>query len=134
MADPSLELQRSIVLALKSSPAIQAVVGNNVFDRVPDSDPFPRVTVGEGQLLDDGNSCADAWEFFADIHAWSRSVGMPVVKRLAAAVRDALATELDVIGFRVVEGRHRDTRFINDSDALTTHAVVTVSYLIDPEA
>jgi hypothetical protein len=131
MSDPALALQKAVRDTLAGSAAVTAIVGARIYDRVANAE-FPYVTIGNDQLIDDGNACGDAWECFVTVDAWSRGVGMTEVKSLAAAVRSALATELAVTGFSVVAGVHQTTRYLDDPDGLTSHAVVTFRYLIDP--
>lgn len=127
MSDPSLALQGAIHTALSG-----ALMPVPVYDRPPETAAYPFVRIGEDQVIDDGNTCADAWEAFVTVHVWSQEVGMPRAKTIAGQVRDALAAVLDVPGFTAIVGEHRDTRYLNDPDGLTTHAVLTFRYLIDP--
>lgn len=138
MSEPALALQTAIYDAMRLSPALIALgVGEgSIFDRVPPkTDPFPRITFGKDQILDDGDSCGDAWEAAITIHVWTREPpGLPPAKEIAAAVRDVLTKEVDILGFRVVSALHRDTIYLSDPDEKTAHAVVTFDYLIDPAA
>lgn len=133
MSEPSLEMQKRIVAALKADTELTALVSQRVYDRVPENPAFPYLTItGDEQVLDDGNTCGDAWEVFFSVHAWSKAVGMPEVKQIAGAVRDVLAGGLVLTGFVVVEGLHQDTRYLKDPSPLVQHAVVTFRYLVDP--
>lgn len=125
------ELQKAIYAALTSAPA---VVDGNVFDQVPERNPFPRVTIGDEQVIDDSTSCQDGWEVSTDVHCWSRpETGSKLeVKQVAAAVVTRVMAISEVAGFNLVLLTHETTRVFRDPDGLTEHAVVTFRALIDP--
>lgn len=125
------ELQKAIYAALTAVPALAS---GNVFDQVPVSDPFPRVTIGDEQVIDDSTTCQAGWEVFADVHCWSRpATGSKLeVKTLAASVVSRVIAITDVIGFSLVTIDHQTTRTFRDPDGLTEHAVVSFRALIDP--
>lgn len=130
--DPSLALQKAMVAALKAHAGLTALIDGRVYDRVSTTAARPYVSLGNDQLLDDGNACGDAWEVLATVDVWSTEPGQTEVKRIASAVRDALAAELEIEGFTVVSGTHRDTIYLDDPDGTTSHGVVRLTYLIDP--
>lgn len=133
MGDPAVPLQKAVHDTLRAAGPVAALVGANVFDRVPaGSDPMPRVVIGDDEVADDGDSCGDGWRVTLTVSAWSREVGRPAVKTIAAAVRDALATEIAVTGYRVVSGLHVATIYRLDPAAHAAQAVMTFEYLIDP--
>jgi len=133
VAEPSLALQKAVRDRLVTDPAVAALVAGRVYDTVPAAPTFPYVTIGEDQVLDDGNSCGDAWQATVTVHVWTREPpGFPPAKTIAGAVRDALTAPLTVAGFFVISGLHRDTLSLRDSDGLTSHMVQTFEYLIDP--
>lgn len=125
------ELQQAIYAALVAAPAI---CDGRVYDRVPDEPVFPYLTIGDEQAIDDGNSCEDAWEVFADAHVWSRpeSTSKVEAKTIGAAVVDRLVTELVVAGFRVVFAALESYRTLRDPDGLTEHVIITVKYSLQP--
>jgi hypothetical protein len=128
-ADPSLALQKAITAALKGTTD----AGGNVFDTVPGSDPFPRITVGDGQSLPDYADCYDGTISVLQIDVWSRAVGWPEAKRIASQVREALDDgefaldehHLEVITFE-------DAQFLRDPDGLTRHVALTFRALTQP--
>lgn len=124
------EVQRAIFAALTNA----SVAGGNVFDQVPESDPFPRVTVGDEQVIDDGNTCQDGWQVFSDVHCWSRpdSGSKVEVKTIAAAVRTAICAITEITGFSLVSIEHQTTRVFRDKDGKTEHAVVSFRAILDP--
>lgn len=131
MSDPTLEIQRTFVAALKAEPSLAAIVGTKVYDRVPDNEPMPYVKIGEIQVLDDGYDCGDGTEVFVDVHAWSDTYGSVECKQMTAAVRGALHdVDLSAVGYNLYV-RHTQTRVLADPDGESTHGVVTFRVLAD---
>lgn len=131
MSDPSLLLQGAIVALLKGDVALTALVAQRVYDAVPSSPTFPYVTIGDGQVLgDDTEDCGDGSEINLQIDAWSRAVGYPEVKQIAAAIRAALKNYPTLSGFQVSVVEFLQTQFLRDPDGLTRHAAIQFRYLI----
>lgn len=123
-----IQVQKAIFDALKASPA---VAGGNVFDSVPEPNPFPRVTIGEEQILDDGNACGDGWQVHTDIHVWSREVGFPEAKTIAATVVERVRAISAVAGFGLISIELQDQRSVRDPDGLTSHIVCSFLFILD---
>lgn len=127
------ELQKAIYSVVMADPAI---AGGNVFDRVPGNiDPYPRVTIGDAQIIDDGNSCSDGWEAYSDVHVWSQpDDGSKVeVKTIAAQVVARLIDgSMTVDGYSVIASALDAYRVFRDPDGKTEHAVITVRYSLEP--
>lgn len=137
MSDPSLALQGAIVAALQGAVAVTSLVGDRIYDQVPRPVPpatgptFPYITVGDGQVLgDDTEDCGDGSEVVLQIDAWSRAIGYPQVKQIAAAIRSALKIVPTLSGFDVSVVEYVQTQFLRDPDGLTRHAALTFRYLI----
>lgn len=124
------QLQRAIFDILTAA----SIAGDRVFDRPPTNASFPYVTIGDEQVIDDGTTCADAWDVATDVHVWSRpeSGSKSELKTLIAQIVPLLATEIAVTGFRNVSGNLETTRSFRDPDGITEHAVLTFRYLLDP--
>ena len=125
--DPALALQGALIAAIK---AIPTAAGANVFDSVPPSDPFPRVTVGLGQSIPDMADCRDATESVLQIDAWSRAVGYPEVKGIADKIRDRLNDEqLVITGHRLELMLVELIDYTRDPDGLTSRARISLRVL-----
>ena len=124
------QLQKAIFAALTAAD----VAGDRVFDRVPDGVSFPYVTIGDEQVIDDGNACGDAWEVYSDVHVWSRpATGSKVeLKDTVAAVVPAVRGITTVTGFDVLLAELTTSRTLRDPDGITEHAVLTFRFLLDP--
>ena len=122
------QVQKAIYDALTASPA---VAGGRVYDRVP-AGVSDYVTIGEEQIVGDGNSCGDGWEVFADIHVWSEAVGFPIAKATAATIVDRITAITSVSGgFQVILAELQDQRALRDPDGLTSHIVCSFRFIID---
>ncbi len=131
MSDPALELQAAIVGALKGN--IGAAVGSKVYDQVPTAPIFPYVTIGDCQVLPDKADCIDGAEVSLQIDVWSRAVGYPESKTIAAAVLSKLDDKpLSVSGHDVIVFQHQSTNYLRDQDGLTRHAAISFRSLIQP--
>lgn len=125
-----LALQKVAVAALKA--ALPEVSGR-VFDAVPQSCSFPFCNVSEFQVLDDGAECIDGLEVFFNVHLWSRAEGRVEVATLAEKARKALheaALSLDAPA-TLVSLMHSTTRFLQDPDGQTSHAVLSFKALAE---
>lgn len=123
------QLQQAIYAELTDTPTL---VGGRVYDRVPDGADFPYVTIGEDQTLDDGDTCSDSWEVFTDVHVWSRAVGFPEAKALAAGVVPRVLSIDTVTGFDVISAQVENQRAFRESDGLTNHVVISFRFLLSP--
>jgi len=132
-----LEVQKVIVSALKTNPTLTSLIGDRVYDRVPDNAVFPYVNFGEFQAIEADATCITSYELFVDIHAWSKTFGSVECKAIVAAVRNVLhdgdALFNGIFGADVVECQVQTSRVFLDSDGTTTHGVVTLRVLIDKE-
>lgn len=134
MPSVSLELQKAIVAALKADAGVNGLVAGHVYDTVPSSDPFPRITLGEDQVIPERADCYLGDEVFITLHVWSRKTGFPEVKRISGAVRVALhEAELSLNGYRLVDLSVESERFMRDPDGLTSHSAITLRALTEME-
>ena len=123
---PTLELWGAIAARLKAYSALTALIGsNNVHDRVPGTATLPYVRRGPADELQIDAECVNAVEVTFQIDAFSQAVGFVEVARIAAAVRDALHRHsLTLTTKGLVEIEHRQTRYFDDPDPLTSHAAI----------
>ncbi len=137
--DPAEAFQRATFAALSSSPALQALIGTRVYDRV-EADPvtgeptFPFVTVSDAQVIDASAEGLEGSEVYQDVHVWSRAVGQVEAKQIADGVRDAMSTELDLTawGHVCVAWLFVSNKPAPAADPDTTHRIVTLRYCTEP--
>lgn len=127
--DPSLAVQKAILDVLKGATA----AGANVYDAVPTADPFPRITIGEGQALPNHADCMRGSELFIDVHVWSRKIGFSEAKGIADQVRTLIDdATLSVTGHVVDIIEFDSARHLRDPDGLTSHIAMTFRALTQP--
>lgn len=121
------QLQKAIADALKGAN----IAAGRIYDTVPDNPTFPYVTIGDEQVIDDGNSCSEGWEIFADVHVWSRKPGFPEAKGLIADIVPRIKAIESVFNFIVVSVEFQTSRMLRDTDGKTSHGVATFRILLD---
>ena len=140
MTSPSLELQRAIVRVLTADSDVADLVAGRVYDAVPPETEraadtgaaWPYISMGPSDERSDDADCIDGFEITLQIDCWSRAVGCPEVRELAAAVRSALDDEeLPLDETAMVAFAHVTTRIFRDPDGLTSHAAMTFAALIE---
>lgn len=131
MPDPAYALQNAIHDALKG----QTSAGNAVYDSVPPTGTFPRITLGLGQTVGDFADCYDGSESFIQIDVWSqKKAGLPEVKTIASQVREILHdADLTLTGHQLVLIEFQDTVYSRDPDGQTSRARMTLRALTHAE-
>lgn len=123
-------VQKAIFQAL----ATAGVTGGRIYDQVPDKAKFPYATIGDEQVIDDGNDCAESWEVYSDIHIWSRpdSGSKGEIKREMKAASTAVLAIASVPGWTLISVKPETSRVMRDPDGKTEHGVLTFRFIIDP--
>jgi hypothetical protein len=131
MASPDLELQGAIVSRLKADATLVTLIGSRVYDQPPSDTngnvtaTFPYFTIGEAQFLRDDATCVSGGKIYLTMHAWSRTVGFPEVKRIADAVVESVhLAPITLPTNHLISIIHRQTDVFRDPDGLTSHAVI----------
>jgi hypothetical protein len=133
-ADPSLELQKALVAALKADAAVNAIIAGRIYDAVPSGAVKPYISFGPFQLLPEHGDCLNGGEAFVTLDGWATGPDTVQVKKLGAAVARALdmtAILLDAPQ-RCVEMSVEQTQYMRDPDGITAHAVITVHAWTEP--
>lgn len=127
----ALALQKALYARLMATPALQAIVGARVYDRVPPGAALPYVALREFQAVE--ADTGDAWEVFAGLDVWSDREGKPEAAAAAGAIRDGVhGQDLDLAEpYALVEIRHQDTQIGDAGDGVTTRARISFRALID---
>jgi len=122
-----LPIQGYMRTALGAHAPLTALIGDRIYDRVPEGAVFPYVVIGPAQAarLEASPDCIDDYEVFAQVDVWSRAVGFPEAKRIGKACGDALAERSPAIdGLRVGWFVPRDELYRVDADGLTSHGLL----------
>jgi hypothetical protein len=135
VSEPSLALQRGIYATLTSDAAVTALIGQRVFDRITPGASFPYIRLAAAdQVIAEEQDCIDECvEVYAQVDVFSRAQGKVEAKNIAGAIARALKVSTITLESAYSLGSfiHRDTRFLDDPDGLSTHAVLTFHALID---
>ena len=132
MTSPSFELQKLIYDRLTGNPAVSALIGTRVYDRVPDNPTFPYVSFGPFDELSDNADCIDGFEVTLQLDVWSRSVGFPECRKIVDAVRKALPDDgMTLPDNALATFNHRTSRIFRDPDGLTSHGAMTFEAFVE---
>lgn len=134
MSEPSLALQKGIYTALTTDTTLNGLVSGRVYDRVTPTAVFPYIRLGTDQTVSEPQDCIDECvEVFAQIDVFSRAQGKIEAKNIAGAIARRLTLGNVTLESSYLIGSliHNDTRFLDDPDGLSTHAVLTFRALID---
>ena len=135
-ADASLPLQIAVVAALKGNSAVQAIVSDRVFDRVPKDAVKPYISIGPSQVTPELADEYDASRERFQVDGWSSDPGRRQIKTLGAVIRAALhGAALTLEGDqRLVFLEIEQTQYLPDPDGLTLHAAVVFTAGTEPSA
>lgn len=137
---PELALRGALVALWQADADVGALLGDRIYDRVPDGVLFPYASFGPAQALDLEVTCAtERVELVQDVHVWSRAVGQVEALRICDVLRSTAraadrAGSLSWSGFVLHSVRVTDIRMVRDPDGLTSHGILTFSAIIDPTA
>lgn len=138
MRDPSAPVQKAIWDRLVGDAGVSAIIGRRVYDRVPQDSPFPYVSFGPMQPVNDWDQCHEPVEVFVQLDGWDRAegdndpVGSVRAKQLADAICQAMDEDLEPEGFDVITQEVENIRHLTDPDGLTSHAVINLRLVVTP--
>lgn len=142
--DPTFEIIKKCIEIMKADTSIAALVGNRIYDRVPEKQDgtiannvtSPYISLGNTQSFTDDYDCVDSATISLQWHCWSWGDGeaysSALVRRLSFLVRKALhkqEIELNVNG--LVSLSHVMTAYNRASDGATQQASVNFEVIID---
>lgn len=126
MANHSIGLQAALVAVIK---AFATEAGNRVYDSVPRNTngdvtaTFPFISLGESDEIPVDEDCWDRTETTHLINVWSRAVGFPECKRIAAILREGLHEQnITVTGNTLDRMRVTSINYSRDPDGITSRA------------
>jgi Protein of unknown function (DUF3168) len=127
MADHSVDLFTAIYATLAADVPLQALLGTGerIWDHVKPGAKPPYVVLGEETATDYASTLVDAQEHTITIHAWSEKPSTLEVKRIMAAVRDALhERKLVMWSGTCVQMRMEFKEAFRDPDGISHHGVM----------
>lgn len=130
-SDPAYALQVAQSAALLGDATVTELVGAAVYDDLAaPASVYPRICLGDDQVLGQTNGCFDPSEIYSTIHLWDMGPGARLsVKKIAGAVRDVFSRPLTLDGHQVVSALFHDARYLTqadptDPDGLVAHGVL----------
>jgi len=134
--DPSLDLQKAFVDALKGDDVLASLMGGSVraYDRVPDEAEFPYLHIGDDQTVDNSTSCGFAAEVFSRVHIWSRTPGRVEAKKIGARVRQLLNIRHVLQDHTISVSAFLSADYQKTEIDLETHGIIQFRYLIWPKS
>lgn len=134
---PAEELQRVVFATLKADATLLAMV-DGVYDRVP-APGFGKlqayVSFGPHQVIPDDADCIVGGDHTLQIDVWSRQVGAVSAKAICGRIKTLLHDQdLPFSVNALADLQVTNVQTFADSDATTTHGVVTVTAAIEEAA
>lgn len=126
------EIQKAVYAALTGDAVLMAKV-KGVFDKVPDGQTYPYVTVGDATEVKDDTFTSKGFQATITCHIWSQYPGFKEALEILGEMNRILdGPSLIVFGFSHVYTRMEFCETLRDPDGVTRH--VPVRYRIMTEA
>lgn len=143
--EPSYDLQLAALNKLREVAALTAIVGNKIYDRVPEKlsggalvpdVASPYISFGPVTSAPDDADCIDGEEITFQIDVWSWGSGLAYgsvqARQIAGIVKKVLhKADLDLSTNALVSIRHEMTRILRESDGVTNHAVIQFTATVE---
>jgi hypothetical protein len=135
--DASVELIRAMMDTLKTSATVTALVGQRVWDRVPDRDVvYPYISLGPTSSIPDDFDCRYGEEISVQFDVWSSGHGEAHAsvecRKIADAVKRALhEAELSLSENALVTLNWDLTRILDDPDPAINHGVLQFTATVE---
>lgn len=132
--DASLALQGALLARLQGHGALIDLIGGRLHDRWPEAPGFPHVVLGEAEVTADDSATRGGQRHDLTLHVWSRYRGRAEVKRILAALAEALHRQPPALAppHRCVALRVGLTTILDDGDGVTSHGVMRLAAVTEP--
>jgi len=104
-----------------------------VFDDVPQANEvFPKITIGDDIVTDDGTSSDEGANVVVRVHTWSRHIGRIETKTIQSKIYDKLhRQDLSIAGWHFIGCEFIQSFSMVDEDGKTRHGVSEFRVLAD---
>ena len=127
-----LELQKLVLDTIQGDANLAPLIDGRVYDCVRSDSPFPYVSFGTHQVVEDDAECIVGGHHSFQLDVWSRQIGFVECKRIGAALRKALhETDASIDENALVYIRIRSTTYMRDPDGLTSHGILDINARIE---
>lgn len=135
LTDPTTSLLDAIKARLLNDANITSLIGDRLFDRIPNNPTFPYLSIGEVQVLPELAEATDAATAHVTLHSWDRFKGSDAVKSIGKYVIAALHDQDLTLDDGAVQSLLLESaRTLPDPDGLTKHGVYQFAILTDANA
>ena len=134
MSSSSWALQQALYAAITNDAGLIALLGSaRVFDDVPQSAPYPYLTLGRSAVRDWSTGTETGDEHVLTLHVWSRAGGRRQTHEIMDALKTALHdSALALSGHRLVNLRHELSEARREPDGDTYHGLVRFRAVTEP--
>lgn len=133
MSEPLWSIQRALFGALSADPGLSELI-TGVFDRAPNGQQFPYVTVGDAMAQPDNAHGMFGANATVTVHIWSAAHGFAESLAIMGELRRLVDHESFVLdGHRTVLCHLEDYRTLNDPDHDIRHIPVRFRYITSAE-
>ena len=140
--DASFELIKAMMDRLKTTPAVTALVGQRIYDRVPEKQngtpdvPFPYVSLGPDTSIPDDFDCMDGEELTVQFDVWSSgsgdAYGSVQCRKICGTIKKALHdADLSLQTNALVTLQYEMRRIIDDPNPALTHGVIQFTAIVE---
>lgn len=140
--DASYELILAAINQLRVTPAVTALVGARIYDRVPektDGTPnvaFPYISMGPSTSIPDDFDCMDGEEITIQFDVWTsgsgEAFGSVQCRKITGAMKRALHdVDLTLPVNALVTLQHEITRVLRDPNPAITHGVIQFTATVE---
>lgn len=133
--DASYELILAAINKLRATPAVTALVGTRIYDRVPEklngtpNVAFPYISMGPSTSIPDDFDCVDGEEITLQFDVWSSGAGEAFgsveCRKITGAMKKALHKADLTLSVNALVGLQWElTRTLRDPNPAITHGVI----------
>lgn len=130
---PSLELQEVIVAALKANVGVAGLLGNRIYDNVPEKPEFPFLSWGPESSSNADATCMRGSEVAVQLDVWSRKPGSAECRKVCDLVKRHIEERRYALTTNAVcpEATVEAVRVFRDADGRTWHGVISVIFHVE---
>lgn len=140
--DASFELIKAMMDRLKVTPAVTALVGQRIYDRVPEQQSgapgvaFPYISLGPDTSIPDDFDCMDGEELTIQFDVWSNgsgeAYGSVQCRKICGAIKRALHdADLPLQTNALVSLQYEMRRIMDDPNPAITHGVIQFTATVE---
>ena len=124
-------LQKAIYQKLTGDAGLQNLI-SGVFDRPPQGQAYPYITIGQAVINDWSTKTTIGSEQRLDIHIWSREGGKKQVETIAEKIHSLLhLVDMSVDGQTLVMMRFMSSSILPENDGYTYHGTMRFRALLE---